>query len=512
MQIDSSGKPKKFTLTHKTSDVGRKSYVIEILPPKAGKGEKDMGNPRLERAIDVVDTKLIRILYIEGTPRYEFRFLKSLIEREQNDQNQKKHMEIKVLLYEGDKDFFRQDLTALETFPTRKELDEFDVVILGDVDPQKLGQRNMQMLADYTKGLQEGRTGAGLVMIAGPNYAPHAYAGTPIASILPIDLVKAPPPDKEWPDSFQIKLTPFGRQHQMFQFSDDIAENQAILSRLKPLYFYAEGYRRKEFADVLAVHPTVPGDGPEGRHPLILQHLVGHGKVMFIGVEETWRWRFREDEGRYNTYWIQSMRAISRSRITRTVLRLDRQTTAYRQGEPISVTVQFPEHYAGDGKLGPDVKVMVEYTPKTEDGQKADVEIQPMIIKKSPETNNLYEDKYTRTRQGKYRFWLASPDVSAEDPNGQKPEADATVELPPGELDRTRMNQQEMEQAAAATDGKFYTLLTADNLLEDLPPGFRVTLATPRDPDRLWNQWYALALIVFLLTSEWLLRKRKHLL
>src|SRR4029077_16493913 len=111
----------------------------------------------------------------------------------------------------------------------------------------------------------------------------------------------------------------------------------------------------------------------------------------------------------------------------------------------------------------PEVKVMVEHTPKTEDGQKADVEIQPMIIKKSPETNNLFEDKYTRTRQGKYRFWLSSPDVSLEDPNGQKPEAEAIVELPPGELDRTRMNQQEMEQAAAATDGKFYTLLTADN-------------------------------------------------
>ena len=56
---------------------------------------------------------------------------------------------------------------------------------------------------------------------------------------------------------------------------------------------------------------------------------------------------------------------------------------------------------------------------------------------------------------------------------------EATVELPPGELDRLRMNQQEMTQAAEATQGRFYTLATADNLLDDLPAGYRVSLSTP---------------------------------
>ena len=74
----------------------------------------------------------------------------------------------------------------------------------------------------------------------------------------------------------------------------------------------------------------------------------------------------------------------------------------------------------------------------------------------------------TRTREGKYRFWLSTPDVSKQQPNGQKPSAEATVVQPPGELDRLRMNQQEMTQAAEATQGRFYTLATADRVLDEL--------------------------------------------
>ena len=74
------------------------------------------------------------------------------------------------------------------------------------------------------------------------------------------------------------------------------------------------------------------------------------------------------------------------------------------------------------------------------------------------------------------------------------------------------MNQQEMTQAAEATQGRFYTLATAPNLLADLPPGFRVSLSNPRPPLLLWNHWLMFALVLGLITSEWLLRKRKHLL
>jgi hypothetical protein len=69
-----------------------------------------------------------------------------------------------------------------------------------------------------------------------------------------------------------------------------------------------------------------------------------------------------------------------------------------------------------------------------------------------------------------------------------------------------------MTQAAEATQGHFYTLATADNLLDDLPPGYCVSLSTPRPPLLLWNHWLVFLLGLGLMTAEWVLRKRKHLL
>jgi len=79
-------------------------------------------------------------------------------------------------------------------------------------------------------------------------------------------------------------------------------------------------------------------------------------------------------------------------------------------------------------------------------------------------------------------------------------------------MDRLRMNQQDMERAAEETHGRFYTLADADRLLDDLPVGTRVALTTRQPPRPLWNHLVLLALALTLLSSEWFLRKRKHLL
>jgi hypothetical protein len=238
---------------------------------------------------------------------------------------------------------------------------------------------------------------------------------------------------------------------------------------------------------------------------------------MFIGVDEIWRWRFRDDESRFNNFWIQTSRYLSRSRISKTDLRLDRQTP-YRAGEPIKVTVRFPESVVlpgGDvkGGLKGDVKVTVEYRPTApKDGAPGDPEVQTLALAKLEGSLVQYEGLLGRTREGKYRFRLTTPDVTKQQPDGEKPSAEATVELPPGELDRLRMNQQEMTAAAEATQGRFYTLATADSLLDDLPPGFRVALITQQPPLLIWNHWLMFLVILGLVASEWILRKRKHLL
>jgi hypothetical protein len=247
-----------------------------------------------------------------------------------------------------------------------------------------------------------------------------------------------------------------------------------------------------------------------------VQQFVGTGRSMFFGFDETWRWRLREDEARFNHFWIQTMRYLSRGRSNRTDLRLDKQTP-YRLGEPIKVSVRFPDGGGG----GPDgfriddkteVKVVVEYRPGADKDAPGDPEFQTVQLAKVEGSWGTFEGALNRTREGKYRFRLITPDVSKTQPDGEKPSADALVELPPGELDRLRMNQQELTQAAEGTQGRFYNLATADDVVDDIPEGFRVSLSSPLPPLLLWNRWFMFAMVMLLLTSEWILRKRKHLL
>lgn len=382
------------------------------------------------------------------------------------------------------------------------------------------------MLADFvrgedSKGRKTNKTGGGLLMIAGQQNGVHGWKGTPLGDVIPIEpLGKAPADTDDRVERLRLELTPIGKLHQVFRLVNDEFENQAIWQRLQPMYWFATGYRIKPLAEVLAVHPTLkaqvaePGQDP--RHPLAVQQFVGSGRTMFFGFDETWRWRFREDEVRFNDFWVQTIRYLSRTRITRTELRLDRQT-AYRLGEPIKVTVRFPDNLPlpgkdPAGKEGPklDVKVISEFRPHNKDV--GEPEIQTISLEKIEGSWGTFEYKLDRTREGKYRFWLSTPDVSKQQPDGQKPAAEATVELPPGELDRLRMDQLEMAQAADATQGRFYTLASADQLLEELPTGFRVSLSTPRPPYIFWNHSLSFALVILLLTAEWVLRKRKHML
>lgn len=517
VKVDPAGKSVKLRLTDRPEKVGRRTYIIEVEPPKADGGVKQPNptNLRLERTVEVLETKLIKVLVVEGQPRYEFRFLKFLLEREAADKKENKSVDVKFVLLDADDDFAATDKFALPKFPTGlAALSAYDVIILGDVNPKALDPQALKNIATFVRGDDKNKGGGGLLVIGGPMHSPHAFKDTPIADVLPIEpLAKTPPPEPlNRVERLRLELTPVGRQNPIFRFVPEEAQNQDLWQKLSPMYWWATGFKLKPLAEVLAVHPNVKADVPagDGRLPLAVHQFVGSGRCLFYGFDESWRWRFREDEARYNQFWIQTLRYLARGRSNRTDLRLDRQTP-YRVGEPIKVTVRFPESQPLPGdKQKPDVKVRVEYRPESKQDGPVEPEISYLQLAKVEGSIATFEDQYKQTREGKYRFRLQTPDIANSD--GEKPGADAVVELPPGELDRLRMNYQEMTQAAEQTQGRFYTLADADTLPDDIPPGNAISLSSPHPPERIWNHWLLFAWAMFLLTGEWLLRKRKHLL
>jgi hypothetical protein len=568
VQLDPTGKAVKVRLKHQPSEPGEHLYILEAEVPKVILDElpPGAGERRLERSIMVQENKLIKVLYIEGSARYEYRYLKNLLEREKSDKKNSKSIDVKVLLVDSDEDYPRQDKTALAVFPpTRQELFQYDVVIVGDADPRsvKLGEPRLRDLADFVRV-----KGGGLLLIAGAQFMPHAYKDTPLASVMPIDIGKSPLEPEDRASGFNLEPTLAGRLHPIFRLVPDERDNLAIWQKLAPMFWWSEGYRPKPLADVLAVHPRVhsEGQGSRGqdqRHALVVQQYLGGARSMFFGFDESWRWRFREDELRFNQFWMQTVRYLARSKLTRTELHLDRQSK-YQIGEPIKVTVRFPDSSALQGEpsrvsgrvVGRDegqrargetdaagsplegsskVVVTVEHRPFIDDKGKVEekeTEIQTLQLARVEGSWATYEGTLTKTREGEYRFWLSNPDVSALQPNRKKPSAVATVTRPPGE-DNLRFNERELIQAAAASRSKeelalmtaagrktpgYYTLATADQLLEDL--SLDTVAATgqlipysPRPPWPVWNLFlFSFLPVMMLLIAGWLLRKAVNLL
>src|SRR5205823_3418413 len=96
------------------------------------------GNDRLEHHVFVAEAKRLRVLIVEGYPRYDFRYIKALFERESEAVRGNKSIDVDSFLLSADPEHPKQDRTSINRFPTYEELRKYDVVILGDVDPKKL--------------------------------------------------------------------------------------------------------------------------------------------------------------------------------------------------------------------------------------------------------------------------------------------------------------------------------------------------------------------------------------
>src|SRR5262249_17375853 len=236
VKTDPDGKPVKFRLMHQPTEPGEKTYVIEA--PVQADEVKPADNNRLERTVFVREAKLTKVVYEEGYERYDFRFIKNLLERESDRDKRNKTIDLKVLLMDADSEYASEDKSAVADFPTKEELNGYDVVLFGDVDPKdrKIGERNLRHLADFVKD-----RGGGFLMIAGPRYSPHAYKESPLRDVLAVQVTGPPLPEGERVAGFRPELTSIGRFHPIFRFSPDETANRAIWNHLAELHWWAEG-------------------------------------------------------------------------------------------------------------------------------------------------------------------------------------------------------------------------------------------------------------------------------
>ena len=486
VKVGADGQSVKFELTHTPSQKGEFDFLLSVSPqPK----EIDRRNNLETRHISVREGK-IRVLLADSLPRWEFRALKTLLERERT-------IQLHTVLQDADSEYADQDRSAKTLkgrFPVKRDqLFEYDVIIFGDLDPKYLSYGIFKNLRDFVRD-----AGGGLIIVAGEQHNPHAYRGTPLEVVLPIDLSAARKPSSGLPipDSFQPELTLAGRKAtKIFRFAETEQDSLAAWGSLPGLYWLFEAPKRKTGAVVFAQHPTRTES--EGKLPVIVWQRFGAGKVLFHCTDELWRWRFRTGDFYYGRYWIQAIRHLSRSRLLGQSrdAKLATDRLVYQHGE----TVQFRMKFFDE-----------RHVPLEKDGVTVKVECrddvgQNIKLTRVPEVPTVFEGQFQPASKGSFHAFVTIPSFKQSPPS-----TDFRVKTFRRELQNRSLDRAELTQTAKVTHGRFYTIANASHLPDDIPRGQPVLLETVALIP-LWNRWEAMVVFAILLLGEWLLRKRFRL-
>ena len=262
--VAADGHPQQVVIPYRPTKEGQFSFTIDVAPSSPGSSDSrnagqeppkanSTGAPSKDAAVSTapdadtttnpltasikVQEQKIRVLLVDGSPRYEWRYLYNMLSRDQT-------IELHTFLQEADVEFGDEDKsTFLKSFPVgRENLKKYDVVIFGDVDPSLLSLVSpsaLQTLADY---VDDPAGGGALVLIAGPNFMPKAYAKTPLARLLPFDpaTVREPEPNKLQSEGFVAMPTDLGLANSAMQLEDSAADSQARWKKLPPMYWMVQ--------------------------------------------------------------------------------------------------------------------------------------------------------------------------------------------------------------------------------------------------------------------------------
>jgi hypothetical protein len=159
-------------LTARSEQEGLVRYRVEVVYDGP---EPELITDNNARTVDVqIIDRPIRVLYVEGYPRWEYRYLKNALIREES-------IDSSMLLLSADRAFAQEGDSPITRPPnTAEEMARYDVVILGDVPPGYFTPQQLTLLRDHVVN------GGGLMWIGGAYQTPMAWDGTPLEDVLPM--------------------------------------------------------------------------------------------------------------------------------------------------------------------------------------------------------------------------------------------------------------------------------------------------------------------------------------
>ncbi len=434
----------------------------------------------------------IRVLLVERMPRYEFRYVKQLLEREVAAGS----MELDTVLLDADPEWTSLDTSASRLngrIPaSQNEINAYDVIVFGDVDPSLLSPTAQTALRDFVR-----EHGGGMVMIAGPKHNPFAFRGTDLEPLVPFPLDRLTSSDFRRSSTSGVKSQPTltgRRATRLFRFGSNETTTARLVSQFPELHSTLRLTEVAPGASVL-VEGTSSDDNSE--RPLVITQQYGAGRVVFHATDDLWMWRYQAGDETYGRYWVSLVRYLSRSRLLGRdrAAELVTNREVYNRGEDVDFQLRF-----FDSRRQP-VDQTAEVTIELAGGAAQTIEVEPSAFA----ADGTYTGSLLTPDAGTYHAWVSKPVFE-----GVPPSVDFRVENASRELLVRDMNRAGLQVAAKATRGRFYSVGNVRQLPTDLPRG-RATTIERGQPIAIWGRPELLLLVALLLSLEWFLRKNARL-
>jgi uncharacterized membrane protein len=458
--------------------VKRIAFSLAALP-----GEENAANNAMDRLVTVSGDKR-RILYVEGEPRWEYKFLRRAAEDD-------RALQVVSMLRTTENKIYRQGIAnpaeLADGFPVKAEdLFGYDGIVIGSVEAGYFTPVQQELLREFVD-----RRGGGVLFLGGRfALSDGGWNVASVSELLPTFLPNAKGSFHRDPATAQ--LTPAGVESAVTRLVDDPAANAARWKKLPYMMDYQDAGVPKPGATVLA--QSVTG---RGTLPLLVTENYGRGRTAIMATSGTWRWQMSQALGdpTHDLFWQQMLRWVVGDSPGPVGASMAAPTANDRLQDAghvaLTATVRDKQFVPA-----PDAHVIAHISGP--DGTSALVDLSPV-----PAQAGSFTADWTAEKAGTYGV-----EVTASRGKEELGRDLLTFERTDGVAENfhTSQNRDLLEKLSAQTGGRLWK---ADELAR-LPQEISYSEAgiSVRDTKELWNMPIVFFLLLALMSGEWLLRRK----
>jgi uncharacterized membrane protein len=484
--LPGDGQSTTVRVTFTAADAGARLFRFRIEP----QAEEQVTQNNARDALVEVSNRRERVLYMEGEPRFEAKFVRRAVEDDAN-------LQVTILQRTAEDKFLRLDVGSPDElvggFPkTREELFAYRAIILGSVEAASFSPEQLRMLADFVN-----KRGGGLLMLGGRrSFAEGGWAGTPVGEVLPVEFESGGPRNNTAPFFTQLSVQPTraGVSFPVTQLADVEKTSGTKWNDLPPVSSVNRVRLVKPGATVLLTGST----STRQDQVVLAYQRYGRGKSLAFPIQDSWVWKMDAKmavtDTTHATFWRRLVRWLvdgvpDHVSITTAVDRVE-------PGEPMKLTAEVVDPAFAEVN---DARVIAQVTSPS--GKTIEVPLEWTVSKDGeyrgsfvPDETGMYQVTGTAARGEKE---LGTQVMHARASAGDSEYFDAA------------MRSSLLRRVAEQTGGRFFTPATAAALPEAISySGRGVTIVEERD---LWDMPIILILLLALIGAEWAYRRTRGL-